>query len=54
MSDLYVTTICEAFKSQTKNQQVYRRQMLFQIDELNIRLRNAREMLADQKLDSDD
>jgi site-specific DNA recombinase len=54
MAELYVKTLGEAFRNQTKHQQASRRQILFQLDELNSRLKNARELLADQKLDSDD
>jgi site-specific DNA recombinase len=54
IAGLYVTTLGEAFRNQTKHQQASRRQILYQLDELNNRLKNARELLADQKVDSDD
>lgn len=54
MSELYAITICKAFKSQTCHHQTDRRLIFSQLDELNTRLKNAREMLADRKLDSDD
>lgn len=37
-----------------KGQQSEHRQLLSQIEELNTRLKNARELVADQKIDSDD
>lgn len=52
--DVYVTVLKESYHEQTKNKQAGRKQLLTQIDELNIRLRNAREMVADQKFDPED
>ena len=54
MNDLYVATICEAYNDQTKHLKSNRSQILSQLDNLNTRLKNAREMVADQKLDPDD
>ncbi len=54
MSILYGTTLKEAFYEKTKGQQGERNQLLLEIDGLNTRLKNAREMLADQKLDPED
>ncbi len=54
MSELYAITICKAFKNQTSHQQSDRKLILNQLDGLNTRLKNAREMLADRKLDADD
>ncbi len=54
LSDIYVIPLKEAFSEKTKSQLSDRRQLLSQIDELNTRLRNAREMVADQKFDPED
>ncbi len=54
MSDIYVISLKESYYEQTRSQQSDRKQLLSQIDELNIRLKNAREMVADQKLDPED
>ena len=54
MSSLYVTALKETFNEKTSSQQSERRQLLSQIDELNTRLKNARELVADGKLDVDD
>lgn len=54
MSDVYVLSLKESYHEKTRNQQSDRRQLLTQIDELNLRLRNAREMVADQKIDPED
>jgi site-specific DNA recombinase len=54
MSDIYVATICEAYNDQTKHLKSDRIQILSQLDHLNTRLKNAREMVADQKLDLED
>jgi site-specific DNA recombinase len=54
MSDVYVINLKEAYSEKTKSQQSDRKQLLSEIDELNNRLRKAREMLADQVLDPDD
>jgi site-specific DNA recombinase len=54
MSNLYVTTLKEEFSKKTNSKQSESKQILFQIDELNKRLKNAREMFADEKLDAED
>ena len=54
MSDLYVLSLKESYFEQTRSQQSNRKQILSQIDELNTRLKNAREMVADQKFDPED
>ncbi len=54
MSELFKMTLKEVFQEKTKGGQTDRNQLLSRIDELNTRLKNAREMVADQKLDSED
>jgi DNA invertase Pin-like site-specific DNA recombinase len=54
MIELFKMTLKEAFHEKTKGAQSDRNQLLSRIDELNTRLKNAREMVADQKLDSED
>ncbi len=54
MSDIYVITLKESYYEQTRSQQSDRKQIFSQIDELNCRLKNARELVADQKLDPED
>jgi site-specific DNA recombinase len=54
MNDIYVVAIGEAYNNQIKHLKSDRTQILFQLDNLNTRLKNAREMVADQKLDPDD
>ncbi|WP_370443898.1 recombinase family protein [Terrimonas sp.] len=54
MSDIYVVTLKESYYEQTRSQQSNRKQIISQIDDLNIRLKNARELVADQKLDPED
>ncbi len=54
MSDLYVISLKESYYEKTRSQQSDSKQLLSQIDQLNTRLKNAREMAADQKLDLDD
>jgi hypothetical protein len=54
MSDIYVVTLKESYNEQTRSQQSDRKQIISQIDDLGIRLRNARELVADQKLDPED
>ena len=54
MSEIYVATINEAYNDQTKHLKTDRTQILSQLDGLNTRLKNAREMVADQKLDLED
>lgn len=54
MSDIYVITLKESYYEQTRSQQSDRKQIFSQIDELNYRLKNARELVADQKLDPED
>ena len=54
MSDIYIITLKESYYEQTRSQQRDRKHIFSQIDELNIRLKNARELVADQKLDPED
>src|SRR6185437_12175367 len=54
MSELYVTALCKTFKNQTSHQQTSRRAILMQLDELNKRLKNALEMMADKQMDPED
>lgn len=54
MSKIYISLLKEAYVQQTKHSNSRRRLLLAQIDELNTRLRNAREMVADQKIGLDD
>lgn len=52
--EIYVLMLKEAYDEQTNGQQSQKKQVLAAIDALNIRIRNARELVADQKLDPDD
>ncbi|MEA3426708.1 MAG: recombinase family protein [Bacteroidota bacterium] len=54
LSDLYVLPIKEAYYEQTSGAQNEIRQLMQQIEDYTQRLKNAREMVADQKLDLDD
>ncbi len=54
MNDIYVISLKEAYYEQTQSQRIQRNQLLNQIEELNARLKNARVLVADQKLDPDD
>jgi site-specific DNA recombinase len=54
MKELFTIILKEAFYEKTKGSQNNQRQLLSQIEELNIRLKNAREMVADRKLDHED
>ena len=54
MGSLYIITLKETFSSKTNGHQGERRQILSQIDDLNIRLKNARELIADGKIDGED
>jgi site-specific DNA recombinase len=54
ISNLFVTVLKESYYEKNKGQQSEQRQFLSQIEELNTRMRNARELFADQKIDADD
>ncbi len=54
MNELFVMILKEAFHEKTKGSQSERNQLLSRIEELNNRLKSAREMVADQKLDPED
>jgi site-specific DNA recombinase len=54
MSSLFVSVLKESYHEKSKSQQSEQRQLLSQIEGLNTRMRNARELLADQKIDADD
>ena len=54
MTSLYIATLKETFSERTSGQQRERRQLISKIDELNMRLKNARELVADGKLDAED
>lgn len=54
ISNLFVTVIEELYYEKNKGQQSEQRLFLLQIEELNTRMRNARELFADQKIDADD
>lgn len=54
MAELYTVVICDVFKSQTKHQNVERKQVIAQLEELNRRMQNARKMAADKELDPED
>ena len=54
MARLYIETLKKAFHDKTKNQQSEQKQILSQIDVLNTRINNARELVADGKIDSVD
>lgn len=54
MSELFKIALKEAFHDKTKGYRSECNQLLSRIDELNLRLKNAREMVADQKLDPED
>ena len=54
LKEIYVITLKETYNEQTHSQRSARNLLLNQIDEQNKRLRNARELVADQKLDPED
>jgi site-specific DNA recombinase len=54
MDTLYIVTLKETYSSKTSGHLGERRQILSQIDDLNIRLKNARELIADGKIDDED
>lgn len=54
MNELFTIILKEAFYEKTKGSQSDQKQLLSKIEELNTRLKNAREMVADQKLDPED
>ena len=54
IKDLIIYTLKEAFYEKVKNKKGDRNDILSQIEVLNTRLKNAREMVADQKLDPED
>ena len=54
MSSLFVAVLKESYHEKNKGQQSEQRQILSQIEGLNTRLKNARELFADQKIDADD
>ena len=54
MNSLFVAALKESYYEKNKGQQSEQRQLLSQIEELNTRLKNARELVADQKIDPDD
>lgn len=53
-AEIYVDALAKTYYWQTKQRQGGRSQIMAQLDALNTRLRNAREMVADQKLGLDD
>jgi hypothetical protein len=54
MGEIFISCVKASYNSINKHINNERRQTLFQLDEINARLKNAREMYADQKMDVDD
>ena len=54
VSEIFVHLINETFQNINKQVNSNKKQILIQLEEINKRLRNAREMFADQKMDADD
>ncbi|WP_394767130.1 recombinase family protein [Ferruginibacter sp.] len=54
MRDLYVSLLKESFQEKNKSGQSEQKNLLSQIDVLNERLKHSRELLADNKIDSND
>lgn len=52
--ELYSTIVAEDFKQQSTDQQRERRQLLSELDKINVRMQNARNMKVDGELSSDD
>jgi site-specific DNA recombinase len=54
VSEVFVNLINDTFQNFNKQLNSNKKQILIQLEEINKRLKNAREMFADQKMDSDD
>ena len=54
MTEIYIITIREAYNEQTKLQFSDRKKILTQLEEINTRLKNARTLLADHKIEAED
>lgn len=54
MKELDTVVISDVFKQQTKQQNGERKQIITQLEELNKRLQNAREMATDKELNPED
>ena len=54
MSEIYIVTIREAYNEQTKSEFGNRKKILSQLEEINTRLKNARILLADHKIEAED
>jgi site-specific DNA recombinase len=54
LNEIYIITIKEAYSEQTKSHLGDRKKVLNQLEEINTRLKNARTLLADHKIDAED
>jgi hypothetical protein len=54
MTELYAVQLKEAYHEQTMSQRSNRRDVLRQLEEINVRLNNAKTLLVDNKIDADD
>lgn len=54
MGEVFIETVQQSFSVINGHLNTERKQILFQLEELNTRLKKAREMFADQKMEADD
>lgn len=54
MNEIQIITIKEAYHEQTRAQTSSRKKILIELEEINARLRNARTLLADHKIEAED